>query len=156
VCTCCLMVYLVSIYLNLFSYLSVCLSIYLSTHIYIYLREGRKVFGFIKKTTSYTIEKMYLHYIFPPPPGGPHAYDFLVLNSLAHPRKIMLVLLQIGKWEIGKPKTYQHPYPSLYLPALLLLDLGRLFSFLILYTVGRTPWTGDQPVGRPLPTHKTT
>jgi hypothetical protein len=36
------------------------------------------------------------------------------------------------------------------------LDLGRFFSFLILYTVGRTPWTGDQPVARPLPTHKTT
>jgi hypothetical protein len=26
-----------------------------------------------------------------------------------------------------------------------LLDLGHIFSFLILYTVGRTPWTGDQP-----------
>jgi hypothetical protein len=31
-----------------------------------------------------------------------------------------------------------------------------LFQFLILYTVGRTPWTGDQPVARPLPTHRTT
>jgi hypothetical protein len=31
-----------------------------------------------------------------------------------------------------------------------------LFSFLILYTVGRTPWTGDHPVTRPLPTHGTT
>jgi hypothetical protein len=30
---------------------------------------------------------------------------------------------------------------------------GRFF--LILYTVGRTPWTGDQPVSRPLPTHTT-
>jgi hypothetical protein len=30
------------------------------------------------------------------------------------------------------------------------------FGFLILYTVGRTPWTGDQPVARPLPTHRTT
>jgi hypothetical protein len=30
-----------------------------------------------------------------------------------------------------------------------------LFSFLILYTVGRTPWAGDQPVVRPLPTHRT-
>jgi hypothetical protein len=28
--------------------------------------------------------------------------------------------------------------------------------FLILYTVGRTPWTGDQPIARPLPTHGTT
>jgi hypothetical protein len=26
--------------------------------------------------------------------------------------------------------------------------------FLILYTVGRTPWTGDQPVARPLPKHR--
>jgi hypothetical protein len=37
-----------------------------------------------------------------------------------------------------------------------LLDLGRFFSFLILYRIGRTPWTGDQPVARPLPTHRTT
>jgi hypothetical protein len=28
--------------------------------------------------------------------------------------------------------------------------LGRFFSFLILYTFGRTPWTGDQPVSSPL------
>jgi hypothetical protein len=41
---------------------------------------------------------------------------------------------------------------SLYGP----LNLGRYFSFLILYTVGRTPWTGDQPVARPLPTYLTT
>jgi hypothetical protein len=37
-----------------------------------------------------------------------------------------------------------------------LLGLGRFFSFLILYTVGRTPWTEDQPIARPLPTHRTT
>jgi hypothetical protein len=37
-----------------------------------------------------------------------------------------------------------------------LLIFGRYFSFLILYTVGRTPWTGDQPVARPLPTRGTT
>jgi hypothetical protein len=49
-----------------------------------------------------------------------------------------------------------------YLPTYLLTYLptygstGSLFSFLILYTVGRTPWTGDQPVARPLPTHRTT
>jgi hypothetical protein len=36
-----------------------------------------------------------------------------------------------------------------------LVDLGSFFS-LYLYTVGRTPWTGDEPVSRPLPTHKTT
>jgi hypothetical protein len=32
----------------------------------------------------------------------------------------------------------------------------RLFQFLNLYKVGRTPWTGDQPEARPLPTHRTT
>jgi hypothetical protein len=37
----------------------------------------------------------------------------------------------------------------------LLLDLGRFFSFLILYTVGRAPWTGDQPVAMPLPAQRT-
>jgi hypothetical protein len=31
----------------------------------------------------------------------------------------------------------------LYIP---FLGLGRFFSFLILYRVGMTPWTGDQPV----------
>jgi hypothetical protein len=30
------------------------------------------------------------------------------------------------------------------------------FSFLILYTIGRTPWTGDKPLARPPPTHRTT
>jgi hypothetical protein len=37
-----------------------------------------------------------------------------------------------------------------------LLDLGCFFSFLIIFTVGRTIWTGDQPVAKPLPTHRTT
>jgi hypothetical protein len=35
-----------------------------------------------------------------------------------------------------------------------LVNLGRFFSFLILYTVGTAPWTGDQTVARPLPTHR--
>jgi hypothetical protein len=36
------------------------------------------------------------------------------------------------------------------------VGLGLLLSFLILYTVGRTPWRGDQPVARPLRMHRTT
>jgi hypothetical protein len=48
---------------------------------------------------------------------------------------------------------YLSIYLWLYSP---LLDLGRFFSFLTLYRVGRTPWTGEQPVARPLPTRKTT
>jgi hypothetical protein len=31
-----------------------------------------------------------------------------------------------------------------------------LFHFLNIYTVGRAPWTRDQPVARPLATHRTT
>jgi hypothetical protein len=34
--------------------------------------------------------------------------------------------------------------------------LGHFFSFLILYTVGRTFRKSDQPVALPLPTHRTT
>jgi hypothetical protein len=36
-----------------------------------------------------------------------------------------------------------------------LLRLGRFFSFLNFYTGGRTPWTRDQPVARPLPAQRT-
>jgi hypothetical protein len=37
-----------------------------------------------------------------------------------------------------------------------LLDLGRSFSFSLVCTVSRTPWTGDQSVTRPLTTHTRT
>jgi hypothetical protein len=37
-----------------------------------------------------------------------------------------------------------------------LLGPCQFFTFPILYTVGRTPCTGNQPVERPLPTHRTT
>jgi hypothetical protein len=45
---------------------------------------------------------------------------------------------------------YLSIYLSIYRP---LLGLGRFFSFFIFYTVGRTPWAGDQPVTKPLPAH---
>jgi hypothetical protein len=38
----------------------------------------------------------------------------------------------------------------------LLLGLDRFFSFMILHTVSRTSWSGDQAVARPLHTHRTT
>jgi hypothetical protein len=44
---------------------------------------------------------------------------------------------------------------SIYGATALLLGLGRFFSFLISYILGRFPWTGDQPVARPLPVHRT-
>jgi hypothetical protein len=34
-------------------------------------------------------------------------------------------------------------------------DLGHFFSFLLLYRVFSTHWTGDQPVAKQLPTHGT-
>jgi hypothetical protein len=60
----------------------------------------------------------------------------------------------------SKKKNFETGPPSLTRSRLWLcspfLDLGRFSSFLILYEVGRTPWTEEQPVARPLPTHGTT
>jgi hypothetical protein len=51
------------------------------------------------------------------------------------------------------------PSPSYFLSLSLWLysplDLLQFFNFLILYSVGRTPWTRDQPVARPLHKHRT-
>jgi hypothetical protein len=42
----------------------------------------------------------------------------------------------------------------LFWPYSPLLGLGLFFSFLIQYTVASTPWTGDQPIARPLLTQQ--
>jgi hypothetical protein len=55
--------------------------------------------------------------------------------------------------------TYLSIYLSIYLSMVLqsfCWTLAAFFSFLILNAVGWTHWTGDEPVSRPLPTHKTT
>jgi hypothetical protein len=51
--------------------------------------------------------------------------------------------------------VYLSVYLSIYLQYFC-CTLAISFSSLILYTVGWTTWTGDQPVTRPLPTHRTT
>jgi hypothetical protein len=51
--------------------------------------------------------------------------------------------------------TYLPTYLSVYLWLYSPLDLGRFFTSLILYTVGRIAWTGDQTVAKPLPAHRT-
>jgi hypothetical protein len=52
---------------------------------------------------------------------------------------------------------YYYYYYYYYCSIALSWALAAFFSFFILYTVRRTiPWTGDQPVARPLPTHRTT
>jgi hypothetical protein len=50
---------------------------------------------------------------------------------------------------------YIYIYIYIYGSIVLLLNLGRFFSFFNLHKVGRTPWTGDQLVERPLHTHRT-
>jgi hypothetical protein len=47
-------------------------------------------------------------------------------------------------------------YLSVYGSVVHLLDLGCLFSFLILYTADGTPWAVDESIARPLLTQKTT
>jgi hypothetical protein len=59
-------------------------------------------------------------------------------------------------WTKHKTKLGNPVYLPIYYSTVFLLDLSHFFSFLILYTVGRTPWTGDQPVAMQLPTHRTT
>jgi hypothetical protein len=51
------------------------------------------------------------------------------------------------------PPFHSFFHQWLYSP---LLGPGLFFSFVIFFTVGRTPWTSDQPIARPLPTHRTT
>jgi uncharacterized SAM-binding protein YcdF (DUF218 family) len=47
-------------------------------------------------------------------------------------------------------------YGRIFLAVQLFVGPWPLFTFLILYTGGRTPWTGVQPVARHLPKHRTT
>jgi hypothetical protein len=49
---------------------------------------------------------------------------------------------------------YEYNYLSTALQPL--WTMATFFQFLNTYTIGRTPWTGDQPVARPLPTHRST
>jgi hypothetical protein len=46
---------------------------------------------------------------------------------------------------LNKLPVFILPHICLWLYNHFLLDLGRFFNFLILYTVGMTPWTGISP-----------
>jgi hypothetical protein len=56
---------------------------------------------------------------------------------------------------LGKQSLFIPRITSIY-GSTALVDLSRFSVSWSFYTVGRTPWTGDQPVARPLPTHRTT
>jgi hypothetical protein len=76
--------------------------------------------------------------------------DFVYLESHMKPLGIEHTSLWSNRMSCALLSIYLSIYLRLCSP---LLDLGRFFSFLILYTVGRTPWTGKKPIARPLPTH---
>jgi hypothetical protein len=68
------------------------------------------------------------------------------------PSKIFQLMGPLS-WHHSTLIVYLLIYQSIYgSPAL--VDLLRFLSFLVLYTVGMTPWMGDQPVASPLPTHR--
>jgi hypothetical protein len=89
--------------------------------------------------------------------GSGFKYLFQISNLWSTTSKNMLrVLRKLQFYYKCINGIYIPIYLSIYGCTVLLLDLGRFFSFLILYTVGRTSWTGNQPVARPLPNHRTT
>jgi hypothetical protein len=67
--------------------------------------------------------------------------------------------LRLGEWCLTRLRCRWsrwrncYCYSSLYSP---LVGLGRFLNLLILYTIGKIPWTGDQPIARSLPTRRTT
>jgi hypothetical protein len=72
---------------------------------------------------------------------------------------IVAMVRSVGFEEVDETNTEELSSEDLELEKLSLslwlyrpLDLGHIFGFLILYTVGRTPWTRDQHVARLLPT----
>jgi hypothetical protein len=58
------------------------------------------------------------------------------------------VIMETGVFSVGSAPWN---YLSIYLWLCSLCGLWPLFQFLNLYTVGRAPWTGYEPVARPLP-----
>jgi hypothetical protein len=76
-----------------------------------------------------------------------------VLNERHSEEQHTFRIIAVPKGEINLARNYSL-FSSLWLYSP--LDLGRFFSFLILYAAGRTPWTGDQPVATPLRTHRIT
>jgi hypothetical protein len=73
------------------------------------------------------------------------------------PRFLQYLLISWGYFFPRHITSIVSIYLSIYLFMYLyspLLDLGRFFSFFILYTVGRTPWMGDQSVARPQHKHR--
>jgi hypothetical protein len=82
-----------------------------------------------------------------------YIYLLLYFMTLLKMISTNLVINQTGGIPFDDDPVGRTIYFHLWLYSL--LDPGRFIRFSILYTVGRTPWTGDQSVKRPLPTHST-
>jgi hypothetical protein len=59
-------------------------------------------------------------------------------------------------WKIILKNKFDRPIIIIIISLQPFVAPWTLLTFLILYTGGRTPWTGDQSVARPLPKHRTT
>jgi hypothetical protein len=77
---------------------------------------------------------------------GGHSEHILQIYPFSNNSQIICFLFFLF-WYAEHPPARLPAHPPIHLPTygstFLLLDLGRFFSFLILYRVGRTPWTGD-------------
>jgi hypothetical protein len=67
----------------------------------------------------------------------------------------MLAIFLFHIFKMAFPYPKERTEENVYLSMTLQPFAGPrpLFSFLIFYAVSRTPWTGDQPVAKPLPAH---
>jgi hypothetical protein len=69
--------------------------------------------------------------------------------------KFCMYFLMCWTRHLNSASWFDHSFIHQWLYSLL-LGPGLFFSFVIFfYTDGRTPWTSDQPVARPLPKHRT-
>jgi hypothetical protein len=78
---------------------------------------------------------------------------FILLLPSNHPRIPCSVSGTPRVGSIRSVKNYLSPHID---GSTALEDLVRFLSFLIFYMVGMTPWSGVQPVAKPLPTHRIT
>jgi hypothetical protein len=116
-------------------YLSVCLSVYLSIYLFIYL----SIYLFIYLSVCLSI----------------------FLSACLSVYLSICLSIYLSIYLSVCLSIFLSVYLSIHLSACVwlwspLLDVDRFSVFLFLYTFGRTPWTGDQPVATPLSTHRTT
>jgi hypothetical protein len=84
---------------------------------------------------------------------------WIYIMHMPTPSVLNKVSQQINVWQRWESLMFCATNKSVCLSVCLwlcspFLKPGRFFGFLIPYTVGRTPCTGDQPVARPLPAHR--